>query len=182
MKIFIRHLSFSPYLCYYLFMKKLFNLIFIILIIFISSFTTFVLAKNNYLNVNKENNFYPTQADMLNFSNKSTIEIENLFNKICDKIIQIYSNDKSFIKAFKKDKEEFNKYKFIQRDVVLPHIEDPTYYGSNYSISSDSYLNELILNKINQYKRSIKLYCLYNDFNHDKSACSDKTIESIFTF
>ena len=173
MKIFIRHLSFSPYLCYYLFMKKLFNLIFIILIIFISSFTTFVLAKNN---------FYPTQADMLNFSNKSTIEIENLFNKICDKIIQIYSNDKSFIKAFKKDKEEFNKYKFIQRDVVLPHIEDPTYYGSNYSISSDSYLNELILNKINQYKRSIKLYCLYNDFNHDKSACSDKTIESIFTF
>ena len=57
-------------------MKKLFNLIFIILIIFISSFTTFVLAKNNYLNINKENNFYPTQADMLNFSNKSTIEIE----------------------------------------------------------------------------------------------------------
>lgn len=86
-------------------MKKLFNLILIILIIFISSFTTFVLAKNNYLNINKENNFYPTQADMLNFSNKSTIEIENLFNKICDKIIQIYSNDKSFIKLLKKIKK-----------------------------------------------------------------------------
>lgn len=164
-------------------MKKLLNLIFIILIIFISSFTTFVFAKSNYMKLNKENNFYPTQADMLNFSNKSTIEIETIFNQICDKIIKIYSNDKSFIKAFKKDIEEFNKYKFIQRDVILPHnIEDSTYYGSNYSISSDSYLNELILNKIEQYKRSIKLYCLYNDFNQDESACSDKTIDSIFTF
>ena len=164
-------------------MIKLSNLIFIILIIFISSFTTFVFAKNNCLNLSKENEFYPTQADMLEFSNKSTIEIENLFNKICEKIIKIYADDKSFIKAFKKDKEEFNKYKFIQRDVILPHFaENSTYYGSNYSISSDSFLNELVLNKINHYKRAIRLYCLYNDFNHDKSACSNKTIESIFTF
>lgn len=164
-------------------MKKLYNLIFIILIIFISSFTTFVFAKNNCSNLNKENDFYPTQADMLNFSNKSTTEIETLFNQICDKIITIYSKDESFIKAFKKDKEEFNKYKFMQRDVILPHyMEDSTYYGSNYAISSDSYLNELIINKIKQYKRSIKLYCLYNDFNQNESACSDKTIKDIFTF
>lgn len=137
----------------------------------------------NMLKSKADNSFYPTQANMLNESSKNIEFSDSSFEKICNNIVKNFKSDKNFVTAFNEDKTEFLKYRLLQRDLILPaRKSDNTAYGSNYGIHSHSYLMELNRDKINSYKRSVQLYCLYNEKCQSRQACSEKKIKEIFNY
>lgn len=143
--------------------------------------STFAKNKPNDLKPRADDPFYPTQADMLNASSHDMEMSNQKFEKICNKIIMNFKADKDFVAAFKKDKNEYMKYRLIQRDLVLPALSSDTMaYGSNYGISSHSYLIELNEDKLKAYKRALEMYCLYNEFAQSEETCSQKRINSLF--
>lgn len=117
-----------------------------------------------------------TQNEMILIANTKSTNIDKKLNEIYNKIITIYNSDKIFIERFKIENIEFKKYREIQIKTVL--TDDATF--SNYSIYYNSYFNELTNNKILDYKRMLKLYCLYNSHKHPKYACSEDCINNIF--
>jgi len=143
-----------------------------------------VCAQNrpNDLILRSDDPIYPTQADMLEYSHKNYGEILSLYNILCTRIIKHFKADKNFVVAFKKDTETFKKYSLIQRDVILPSYEASkgTAYGSNYGIYSDSFLQELTLDKIKNLRNLVQTYCVYNDFNQSDDKCSEESINSLF--
>lgn len=159
-------------------MKNLYKLV---LIIFVCCGFANQIFANTSLEPKKQNPYYPTQADMLNFASDSIEASDKNFERICNQIVQNFKADKNFVVAFNADKAEFLKYRLLQRDMILPAKKtDLTLYGSNYQVHSDSYLKELSTNKIRDYKRMVELYCLYNDFSQPQNACSDKQIQKLF--
>lgn len=127
--------------------------------------------------------FYPTQADMLNYSRYKLDKVDAKYNQICNKIIKNFEADKSFVGALEKDRRGFLNYRLIERDIVLPsYSKDSTFYGSNYKLYSDSYLLTLTNAKIENLKVSVTTYCLYNDFLHNSNACSEKTLKKLFKY
>ena len=101
-------------------MKFIFRLI---LIFFIYLFVSNQIFANNSLEFKNKNIHYPTQADMLNYSNKSIEDSDKNFELICKRIVENFKSDKSFIYLFNLDKSDFLKYRLIQRDLILPHIK-----------------------------------------------------------
>lgn len=162
-------------------MKIVRNLLLIFLTFASILLIAFANSKPNDLEPRANNPFYPTQADMLNASSHDLEISDQKFEKICNKILTSFKVDKDFVATFKKDKNEFLKYRLIQRDLILPALSsDSTAYGSNYGISSDSYLIELNEDKLKTYKRALELYCLYNEFAQPESACTKNKINSLF--
>ncbi len=125
--------------------------------------------------------FNKTQSDMLNISNASLIESDKKFEGVCVNIIDNFKSDNAFVRNFKKNIAEYLKYRVVLNDTILPSkTTDLTVYGSNYSIYSNSYLIELNEAKIEEYKRMVQLYCLYNDGLQPKNACSKKHLKNLF--
>ena len=124
---------------------------------------------------------FKTQAEMTTAAEQISNVTSDEFNKICNKIINNFKADKNFINAFKADKEEFLKYRTMQINTILPaYNTNFTVYGTNYPIYAGSYMDELTINKIKDYKTTIKTYCLYNDIYQPEGACSEETIDNLF--
>ena len=124
---------------------------------------------------------FKTQAEMINVSVKTWDFSEESFDKICNRIINNFKSDKDFIEMFKLNINEYKKYQLIARDTILPAYKNSyTAYGTNYPIYSNSYLEELNENKIKEYRRTVELYCLYNDTYQPAGACSEETIDNLF--
>lgn len=164
-------------------MKMIRNLLLICLLVFNFSVIAFGASKPNNLELRADDPYYPTQADMLNYSSNRLVKLDKLYNNICNKIVQNFKSDKNFVAAFQKDKAEFLKYRALQRDVILPAFDnDPRAYGTNYELHSESYLLDLTNAKIKSLKNVVSDYCLYNDFAQSKESCSQERIESLFKF
>lgn len=162
-------------------MKMIRNSVLICLLVFNFSIIAFGASKPNNLEPRSDDPFYPTQADMLNYSSNRLAKLDKLYNDVCNKIIQNFKSDKNFVEAFQKDRTEFLKYRAIQRDVILPAFDnDPTAYGTNYELHSESYLLDLTNAKIKSLKNVVNDYCLYNDFAQPEAVCSPERIESLF--
>ena len=165
----------------FIFMKMIRNLPLICLLCLNLSLIAWGKTRPNDLKLRADDPVYPTQADMLNYSNDRLVKLDKLYNDICSKIVQNFKPDKNFVEAFQKDRAEFLKYRAIQRDVILPAFEsDPTAYGTNYELHSESYLLDLTNAKIKSLKKVVSDYCLYNDFAQPDNACSMERIESLF--
>ena len=124
---------------------------------------------------------FKTQAEMTTAAEQISDITSDKFEQICNKIIENYNTDNKFVTAFIADKEEFLKYRTMQINTILPaYNTNFTAYGTNYPIYAGSYMDELTINKIKDYKTTIKTYCLYNDVYQPEGACSEETIDSLF--
>ena len=164
-------------MCYNLFMKNLFKISIILLFCIILSSC---FARENDLKPRADDPYYPTQADMLEYSHKRLDKKISRLNKIYDKLAKTFQKNENFVRALKKNQELFHQYRDTEREIILSHTNIIGYYGSNYGIYSDSITLNTIEKQISNLRMLVDDYCLYNHYEQDENACKPETLDKIF--
>ena len=89
-----------------------------------------------------------TQAEMNECSNMSFQMADGELNRVYTAIKSRYSDDKLFLKKLKKAQLAWIKTRDADFEMKFPHSQNPSYYGSVFSMCADGYKTELTLKRI----------------------------------
>jgi len=142
--------------------------------------TSYNVDINPYLEKRSSNIYSETQ--MLDYNVRTMNLLDSKYDKLCQKIIENFEEDKLFVEAFKKDIKAFKEYRKTQDQIAHPRFETDTIsYGTMYFHTK--WLNDYSLTvlQIERTYKNILAYCEHNQvFLNNSAVCSEENIESLF--
>lgn len=125
------------------------------------------------------NEFWGSNSQMIYWSDETLKSLYSRYDKLCEKIVDNFKEDKSFVEAFKKEKVMFENYRESREQLVRPRQDNYGMYMPIYSKWGYDY--SLTVEQIERTKKNIFNYCDVNSvFLKNPDVCSEQKINSMF--
>lgn len=93
-----------------------------------------------------------SQTEINQCAAQSLQEAEAELNRVYEKIKEVYIEDKTFLEKLEKAQFAWTKSKEADFELKFPHIDEPRFYGSVFSMCSTEYKAKLTLQRVDFLK------------------------------